>query len=440
MNAVMTTAATPHYRRVWRWHFYAGLFCIPFVMWLAVTGSIYLFKPQIDAWMDRDVDQLTFMGAPATAAAQVQAALMAVPESKLQAYELPLTAHSAVRVLVSKDGVTNRVYVHPQTTQVLKIVVENARLTNQISRLHGELMMGKVGSYVVEWAASWAIVMILTGLYLWWPRNSAGMAGVLYPRLTAGGRLFWRDVHGVVGFWVSAFALFLLVTGLPWTQFWGGNLKVLRQWSEPVAVQQDWKTQHGRDAHADHLHAAHGAQHADGTALDRVLPTAAALGLAAPVLIVPPERMGAGWTAKSDTQNRPLRASVTLDAESGQVVDRKDFSDRKILDRVIGTGVAAHEGQLFGWPNQLLGLLTALGLLTLCVSAAILWWRRRPEGTLGAPASTVQGTSWALRISATVLALLLPLMGLTLVLVLLFERVWLRRWSASRVFLGLDAA
>ena len=35
------------HRIVWRWHFYAGLFCIPFVLWLSVTGTIFLFHPQI---------------------------------------------------------------------------------------------------------------------------------------------------------------------------------------------------------------------------------------------------------------------------------------------------------------------------------------------------------------------------------------------------------
>src|SRR3546814_7927493 len=32
---------TRWYNAVWRWHFYAGLFCIPFVIWLALTGTIY---------------------------------------------------------------------------------------------------------------------------------------------------------------------------------------------------------------------------------------------------------------------------------------------------------------------------------------------------------------------------------------------------------------
>ncbi len=50
------------YSTVWRWHFYAGLFCMPFILWLASTGLIYLFKPQIDQYFDRPYNQLTLHG------------------------------------------------------------------------------------------------------------------------------------------------------------------------------------------------------------------------------------------------------------------------------------------------------------------------------------------------------------------------------------------
>ena len=33
------------YNLAWRWHFYAGLFVAPFMVMLALTGIIYLFKP-----------------------------------------------------------------------------------------------------------------------------------------------------------------------------------------------------------------------------------------------------------------------------------------------------------------------------------------------------------------------------------------------------------
>ena len=47
----MANPARPQlsYNAVWRWHFYAGVFCVPFVIWLALTGTIYLWKPQIEA-------------------------------------------------------------------------------------------------------------------------------------------------------------------------------------------------------------------------------------------------------------------------------------------------------------------------------------------------------------------------------------------------------
>ena len=40
--------ASSLYRRVWRWHFFAGLLCLPFIFLLALTGAIYLFNGQID--------------------------------------------------------------------------------------------------------------------------------------------------------------------------------------------------------------------------------------------------------------------------------------------------------------------------------------------------------------------------------------------------------
>ena len=41
-------------------------------------------------------------------------------------------------------------------------------------------------------------------------------SGVLYPRLRMGSGILWRDLHSVTGIWITAFALFLLATGLPW--------------------------------------------------------------------------------------------------------------------------------------------------------------------------------------------------------------------------------
>ncbi|HVW70312.1 MAG TPA: PepSY domain-containing protein [Steroidobacteraceae bacterium] len=459
----------PDHRTVWRWHFYAGVLCIPFVLWLAATGSVYLFKPQIDAWLDRPCDNLTVDGPPASASAQVGAALAAVPGAVLNAYELPGTAHSAARVLLGRGERLTRVYVHPVTLQVLRVVDEDSRFSNLIFHLHGELMQGDRGSMVVETAASWTIVMLITGLYLWWPKDSRGIAGVLYPRLSRRGRLFWRDTHTVTGFWVSFFALFLLISGLPWARSWGGMLESLRHWSSAVPIKQDWTTGASSElaerrlanaapdtAHRSAEHAAHqrntGPDAPEGAPqllehdpdyrqLDGLVPVVRAESLKPPVLIAPPSRREPGWTARSETQNRPQRAELTLDGARALVVSRRDFSQRPWLDRVIGIAIAAHEGQLFAPLNQALGLFTAASLWLVSISAIVMWWRRRPARVLGAPEPAAR-PALAIGMLAIVifLSVLLPLMGATLLAVLALERIVLRRWPAAREFLGLPAA
>jgi len=202
------------YRTIWRWHFYAGLFVMPMVLLLALTGSVYLFKPQIDRWEER-----AFTGPPdrgsVSADAQVAAALAAYPGARLYAYRLPAREGDAVLVHVGlPQGAGMRdVFVSPQG-KVVGALDPDWRIAQVAHDVHGTLMLGRQGSWLVELAASWAIVMIVSGLYLWWPHGT-GLAGVVWPRLGGGARVFWRDLHAVTGFWVSGLALVLLVSGLP---------------------------------------------------------------------------------------------------------------------------------------------------------------------------------------------------------------------------------
>ena len=440
------------YATVWRWHFYAGLFCIPFVLWLACTGAMYLFKPQIDAWIDRPFAHLPMHGPAAPPSAQLHAALAAVPGAMLDGYELPLAADGATQVLVGKGRELFRVYVHPQTSEVLQVLPEDSRFTRLLFNLHGELLLGNKGSMLVELAASWAIVMILTGLYLWWPRQGGGLGGLVYPRLRLQGRPWWRDLHAVVGFWVAAFTLFLLVSGLPWAKSWGSMLREVREWSAGMAIHQDWSTGSEDEAAARHAkHQArrfqHGGTHGKALghealeALDRLAPAASALGLAAPALLVPPDMPGGHWVARSDAQNRPLRETVELDATTGRIVSRTTFAQQPFIDRLVGYGVAIHEGQMFGWFNQALGVFTAVGLVTVSVSGLVLWWRRRPPGRLGAPPRRAgYRPSASLTLLMVALGLVLPLLGLSMLSVLALDRWVFPHLGPLARFLGLGAS
>lgn len=431
------------YNAVWRWHFYAALIAVPFILWLATTGSLYLWKPQIEAMLEARYDSLPTTGPRLAPEAQVRAALGAVPGSTLHRYQLPRVDGEAVRVIVNQQGRLIRTYVDPRSGAVLGRIAEEDQPMRILADLHGTLLAGKLGSWLVEIAACWAIVMLLTGLYLWWPRKARGLGGVLYPRLRRGSRVLWRDLHAVTGIWVSAFALFLIVTGLPWANAWGSYFKQVRTATGTLNAPQDWTiagTKPPLDPHAEHGGTARPGAPPAGAELDRVVATVMPMALPNPVLVVPPKAPGDPWKVAAEPANRPQRLTLTVDGATGVVERRERFADKHWIDRAVGTGIAAHEGQLFGLANQLLGTLTAALLITLAVSGTVMWWRRRPLGVLGAPAPRARPSFGPVLIALVLLlALLMPLFGLTLALVLLAERIALRHLPRARHWLGLGA-
>ncbi len=424
------------YRLIWRWHFYAGLLCIPFIISLSLSGAIYLFKPQLDAWIDRSYQQLQISGPRTQASQQIAAALSARPGARFSSYQLPDHKQQAVIIHLNQHGEQILSYINPYTLEVLKSVNYESQFIRLVRTFHGELLAGNIGSIMVELAACWAIVLILSGLYLWWPRGASGLAGIAYPRFNQGKRVFWRDLHAVTGVWISAMVLFLLISGLPWSLVWGSAFKELRQWNASPAATQNWSL--GRAQEHRHRRTAE-AHQGDIELSEDLLASASALNFAPPVLLSVAEHMPGVWLVQSQSQNRPLRANAWLDAESGSLIKIKSFGERPLIDRIVGIGVAAHEGQLFGWFNQLLGLVTALGLVAISLSGFIMWRRRKPEGELGAPVSIPNARMGKVVATITLLlATVLPLLAISLVTVLLLEWLVIRRFAVLRRWLGLQ--
>ncbi len=434
-------ADTATYRTVWRWHFYAGLFVLPFVLLLSVSGAIYLFKPQIDRWEERAYRGLSPQGA-VSADRQLAAVRDAFTSGSFTGYRLPEHAGDAAMVQLSMpDGSLAEVFVSPQG-QVLGQLDPAERISNVVSAFHGSMLMGEWGDRLVELAASWTIVMILTGLYLWWPRPFRA-GGTLWPRFALKGRALMKDLHRVTGFWIAGLVLLMLASGLPWAGTWGSAFAWARSEIGLVAGVQEWRIGAEKAAVAVPVGHDHGAaSHAMGTAPampPRSLPLAAfveharAEAMAFPVMVLPPrapQRFGPPtenvWTVKSEAQNRPLVRAVTYDPQTGAELSRSGFADKHPIDRAINIGIAWHEGALFGLANQIMGLLIALALIALSVLGVVLWLKRRPSGQLAAPPAggTLPGGFVTVIV---VLALLLPLFGISAIAIFLAARVRARR-------------
>src|SRR5690606_5335631 len=213
-------------------------------------------------------EEKAFQDLPATPAVtpgeQVRAALAEFPDAHFHSYRLPQYAGDAalVHLTLTPSGRMRDVFVSPQGV-VLGSLDSSRRIVEVARRIHGQLLLGTRGGWVVELVACWAIVMLITGACLWWPRGR-GAAGVIWPRR----RMLLRDLHAVTGFWVSAFAMVLLLTGLPWTDVWGRSFQAVREQAGWVLGAPQWNIGDAPApapaAHSGHDHGAMDTQHGDG--------------------------------------------------------------------------------------------------------------------------------------------------------------------------------
>jgi uncharacterized iron-regulated membrane protein len=216
------------YRAVWRWHFYAGLVVVPFLLVFAVTGLIMVYGNSVETFLGERYP-VTPGGTRLGVVAQARAAEAAIAGGTLRLYVHPADDARASVFLVAADGKDHVVSVDPHDGRILGTIVKDDSWFYWADHIHGTLLLGDFGDRLQEIAAGLGIVLVLTGLTLWWPRNGRGWAQALLPNLALRGRALWRQLHMSFGFYFAIVLLFFLVSGMAWTGIWG--TRIVQAWS-----------------------------------------------------------------------------------------------------------------------------------------------------------------------------------------------------------------
>ncbi|MFD6491119.1 PepSY-associated TM helix domain-containing protein [Streptomyces sp. NPDC060188] len=433
-----------------RLHFYAGVLVAPFLLVAAVTGLLYTFTPQLDAFVyDKELSVAHTGDSVRPPAGQVAAARAEHPTGTLIAVR-PGAGDATTEVDFALPGLGEKahtVYVDPYTDEVtgqLTTWYGSTPLTTWLDDLHRNLHLGTAGRYYSEFAASWLWILVLGGLALWWRRHRGTRTArrlLLPDRAAKQGVRRTRSLHAVTGVWLAVGLLALSATGLTWSRFAGEHfseaLDALRSGTPGVSTTLSGSSAgatggHDHEAGATDSHTTKGA---DPAAIDGVLDAARDAGLDGPVEIAVPQDSATAWTVSQTRNTWPVgRDSLAVDASIDQVVDRVDFADWPLLSKLTRWGINAHMGTLFGLANQVLLAVLAVGLICVIVWGYRMWWQRRPtradrRAPLGAPPARgawrgVPSAGLAVGVVAVVaLGWALPLFGIPLAAFLVVDLV-----------------
>ena len=453
------------YRAFWRWHFYASFIVIPVMLMLSVTGLIYMFRFTIDPLMHQGVItvQSEQQGVFQPLSVQQEAVEQAFPESAVLSVTQPSGDRATLFTVADGEEDVRSVYVNPYTAQVSGDLNPEGLLSNMAVRLHGELMTGKIGDAVIELAVCWAIVMTLTGYYLFarnWRKRRT--------------RAPMRRRHGYVGAIAGVGILFLIVSGLPWTGLWGEKVQEIAAprgaslWGEdPGATSTLKESIEGASSSSapagwaigetevptssGHNHGGAGStgEAAGEVSIDTAVNAASSVGVPGPFFVVYPDGEEGVWSVMGDQWNDPgnpafrdvsQEAVAHVDQYSGEVVATYSYDEYSPAAKVVSQAISLHEGRKFGGLNTIATTAFCLGVIFLCITGPLMWWRRRPKGSgLSAPRGRMPlRTSPWLIVGLGVLCLLLPLFGLSVLVLLIFDTFVVRRNATLRQWLSVE--
>lgn len=429
---------------------------------LSITGIIYLFKPQLDTVMYRNLLFVQPTGSTVSYGQQVKSTQKVYPGATISKIVPGMAPDRSTEIQMTTAAEQKlAVFVNPYTGEVLGDRNEEQNLQAIARKIHGELMIGKIGDYLVELAACWTLVLLLTGLFLWIPRNGFQIGGTLIPRLwSQNKRIFWRDLHAVPGFYGLLLIGFLVLTGLPWSGFWGEtfanvwNRFPAQMWNDipksnvltgtlnqqgtqvvPWAVE---KMPMPKSATHEHHAAANSTTSAATVSLDAIVALAQSRNLPPEYSVSLPDGETGVYTISATPGDVTQEVTIHVDQYSGKVLADVRWQDYDLVPQAVEMGISIHMGKYFGLANQLLMLAACLIVILLCVSGLVLWWQRRPEGKLGAPpvlAMDGQPSKIPLAIVA-VLGIAFPLVGLSLVTVLALDYFVIARIPGLRKLLN----
>lgn len=422
------------HRVLWRLHFWAGLFGAPIVLFAALTGLLYVFSPQIEAWRHGMLDHVPVGPHVVALDDQVAAAQAAAPDSLLRfvvpahrpgdTTQVYLSAPHGHHAMAQAGGghdhglPTGRiVYVDPYSGQVLGQLAEMQRFKTWARKLHSSALQGDGWRWMIELGASWMLVLFASGLVLWWPRPQAGGRRgwrALLPR-QGRGRATWRDWHAAVAIALGLVLAVVVVTGLTWSRHSGEQFRAVQQalGQEAPRVPKALKSAPGALGNGPPLSWQAAWERARAQSPDVAMQISAPTG------------SDGVWRIENFDRSQPTaRFSLALDARTGAALFSAGWDRYPLLAQATAAGIPFHRGE-FGLWNQALLALAALAAVFSVVSGLVMWWKRRPKGRIAAPPldmvqlrhaplwlwPAVAGLAWAMPVFGWSLAALVALEG-----------------------------
>jgi uncharacterized iron-regulated membrane protein len=202
------------FRTLHRW---LGIGALVLLMPVALSGALLVYHDELDVLMNpsRHATTGTEVVAPSRYFANAEAApgVGVVPSNIRLPHEAGEPVIALARISTGEGARPRflRIYLDPPTAKVLDVFDFRASAIGFLHVFHENLMIPEYsGRAIVGWVGVAMLILSLSGIYLWWPRNRAFIQGLRWRRAPATS----SNLHHIIGFWISLPLALVSLTGI----------------------------------------------------------------------------------------------------------------------------------------------------------------------------------------------------------------------------------
>jgi uncharacterized iron-regulated membrane protein len=361
---------------------------------VCLTGTIYTFRAEIEEALEPSKYQVAVLAeADRLAPEAVIEKLKTDVGGKVQSIEVPHDRSRPYQVSIKKSKEERRgtaYFVNPYTGELLGTSAGPATdFFMAVFKLHRWLLVdSEVGGPIVGGATIIFVLLILSGLVLWWPKKLKNWKQGLKVKVSANWKRINHDLHNSLGFYSFLLLLLMALTGLCWsfdwyrdglgavigTEVFGGRGGKPAASVPPAAATEPLSL-------AELMHLADNELPYEGNY--RISP---AEDSSATVVL---NKYKIGFFALSASDK------IQLNQYTGEVLRVERFSDKPFNQQIASSIKPLHTGEIFGTFSKILYFIASLIGTSLPVTGTIIWINKLRKGSKKEKKATAQKAALA---------------------------------------------
>jgi uncharacterized iron-regulated membrane protein len=349
-------------------HLWLGVSSGLVVFIVALTGSILVFEEELEPviYPEFHVVEVPVGRSPLPMDNLRATVANAYPKQRIARIEIePHADRTIIFGLVKgkKEKNVLSVAVNPYTAEITDTRRENESFFHIVLQLHRYLCLKDTGKAITGVATIIFIVIMITGLVLWWPNRKQASQRFIIKWNAKFKRLNW-DLHAVFGFYVLPFTFLIALTGLVWSYKWVNGM---------IFLTFDGKPQQKREAPAN---VGITDTTSTGTLAKIIFDTHRLLPHPGRIQFTLPESDSLSITVSKVNGNASISNVVDFlyfDQTDGKLISKRLYDDETTGMKVRRLVFPIHTGSIWGWPTKVLALLVALITATLPVTGVVIW-------------------------------------------------------------------